>query len=117
EEGLELTPPMIAKASALCAPNATAQTTPETMQALLEMHALLTKSTAPATPSSIEATARGTRFWEFLSRPPLVGGMIVVALAALVGFILTLPEDPTAPSANALSMWNEFHWTLAAALG
>lgn len=170
EEGLELTPAMIEKASGLCAPEArpandqqldaevmaelsaaifgetssdtsdsskspeppppggtpagknsatspAAEPRKNSLQALMEMHALLTKAVTPATPNSIEATARGTRFWEFLNRPPLVGGMIVVALLSLVGFILTLPPDASAPSANTLSILNEFHWTLAAALG
>jgi hypothetical protein len=61
---------------------------------ILKAHAALSALVAPATPASLQATEPGSGLLSFLPRPPLVGALIVVALAAAIGFILTLPHPP-----------------------
>jgi len=67
--------------------------TPDLNQ-LMAAHAALAKVVAPATPRSVEATEPVPGWLGSLRRPPLVLAMIVIALIAALGFIVTSVMSP-----------------------
>lgn len=78
--------------------------------ALMAAHAALSKVVSPATPLSLEATRPAPGPMGSLRRPPLIMWMIIIALVAAIGFVVTniFSGSPTVEKAN---------WCFAAALG
>jgi uncharacterized membrane protein len=68
---------------------------------LTALHVALAKVVTPATPGSLEATAPAPGPFGFLLNPPLIGLMVLAAIACAFGFVVTL--DPTR---TAASKWN-----------
>lgn len=91
---------------------AAAQAAPEgdNFPALMAAHAALAKVVAPATPLSLEATRPAPGPMGSLRRPPLIMWMIIIALVAAIGFVVTniFSSSSTIEKAN---------WCFAAALG
>lgn len=61
---------------------------PEFAELLMTAHAALVKLISPATPLSLAATEPGRRFG-YLSNPPLIRWMILIALFSVIGFLIT----------------------------
>lgn len=82
---------------------------PEFAELLLTAHNALAKLISPATPLSLAATEPGRRFG-YLSNPPLVRWMILIALFSVIGFLIT----NIVPTQAVLERLN---WLFSAALG
>jgi hypothetical protein len=74
---------------------------------LLLAHAALVRIIAPATPSSLDATEPLAGWFGSLRRPPLIGSMILIAIASLFCFV----------AAGAFNFPKELQWASAASLG
>ena len=61
---------------------------PAFAESLLTAHAALAKLISPATPLSLASTEPGRRFG-YLSNPPLIRWMILIALFSVIGFLIT----------------------------
>ncbi len=88
---------------------------------LLVAHLALSKLIAPATPRSLEATepARGVLMGS-LRRPPLIMWMIIIAIAAAAGFVVTeifLGQAGDAAVTGSNYALERLNWCFAAALG
>jgi len=81
---------------------------------LMAAHAALSKIIAPATPLSLKATEPAPGRLGSLRRPPLIMAMIIVAIIAAIGFVVTsVLFGPSNPS----SVGEKLNWCFAAALG
>jgi hypothetical protein len=81
---------------------------------LLAGHAALSKSIAPATPLSLEATAPAPGPLGSLRRPPLIMWMIIIAIVAAAGFVVT--NILLTLYGNSLAI-EKLNWCFAAGLG
>jgi hypothetical protein len=81
---------------------------------LLAGHAALSKIIAPATPLSLEATATTPGPLGSLRRPPLIMWMIIVAIVAATGFVVT--NILFVVYGNSLAI-EKLNWCFAAGLG
>ena len=80
---------------------------------LMDAHAALSRIIAPATPLSLAATEPTGRLG-YLGNPPLIKWMILIAVAAAIGFVVTsVLYGPNSVS----SAGQKANWCFAAALG
>jgi hypothetical protein len=62
------------------------------MSLLVTLHGALSKTVAPATPGSLEATEPATGVFGFLRRPPIVGWMVLAAVLCATGFAVAVAQ-------------------------